>query len=450
MKKLISILLILVLAAAPAAVLSEVAPPLDISHEWASISMGVTHSAAIAEGGLGLAWGYNYNGPIGNGITASSTTTTPYNWGSGIRAVSVGGRTTLSIDNDDVLYLCGEFWFGTGGDSSMPSGGYVYTTPTQFATNVRCASMGSDHLVYVKNDNTLWVYGENGNGQIGDNTTNSCYTAKQILTNVAYAVAGDRLTAAVKTDGTLWVWGNNSDGQVGNNSTTDRKTPVQVLTNVYTVSTMGAHVCAIKNDGSLWAWGDNAYGQLGNGNTTDKKSPVQVMTGAAQVSAGMYHTGVIKTDGSLWFAGNNWRGEFGNGTTSGYSSACSTFTQTEGTYVAVSCGNNTTAVLSVTGQLYVAGTDLYGQLGNGTTGGSFATFEPIDVWIFNAPDGDLLLGDVNCDGTVTFEDVTLLSAYIVGSGTISNQGYRNADMDRNGEVSSVDISWIYNFLLNRN
>ncbi|MBO4847783.1 MAG: hypothetical protein J5586_01335 [Clostridia bacterium] len=449
MKKLISILLVLILLAAPAAALSEVAPPLELSHEWAGFSMGQTHGAAVWEGGLGYAWGYNCNGPIGNGITASSNTTTPYNWGSGIRAVSANGKTTLSIDENDVLYICGEFWFGIGGTSGMPEGGYTCSHPMQFATNVRCASMGSNHLVYVKNDNTLWVYGENAHGQIGDNTTDSCYTAKQVLTNVAYAVAGDCLTAAVKTDGTLWVWGYNNEGQVGNNSTTDRKTPVQVLTNVYTVSTMYGFVAALKNDGTLWTWGDNSYGQLGTGNTTDKKTPTQVLTGVAQVSAGMYHLGVIKTDGSLWFVGNNWRGEFGNGSTSGYSAANPSFTQTPGTYVAVSCGCHITAALSVTGQLYVAGTDFYGQLGNGETGGSFPTLSPIDVWIFNAPDGRLL-GDVNCDGKVTFEDVSLLAAYVVHAAELSDQGMRNADMDLSGTVSSLDISYICNFILNNN
>jgi alpha-tubulin suppressor-like RCC1 family protein len=422
---------------------NEPCDTVELSHEWAQFSMGDTHSAAIQPEGLGYAWGYNYDGAIGNGITASSNTTTPYNWGSNIRAVYANRKTTLSIDNNDVLYLCGERWYGIGGSSDMLVP-YYHTTPTQFATNVRSASMGFNHLVYVKNDNTLWVYGENSHGQIGDNTTNNCYTAKQILTNVSYAVAGDCITAAVKTDGTLWVWGYNGSGQVGNGSTSDKYTPVQVLTNVFTVSVMGDHVMAIKNDGSLWAWGLNSYGQLGTGNTSNVTSPVQVMTGVAQVSAGMYHTGVIKSDGTLWFAGNNFRGQFGNGSTA---STNTRFTQTEGCYLAVNCGTNTTAVLSTEGQLYVAGWNTYGQLGNGTTGASFPTLSPIDVWIFNGVDPLPLLGDVNCDGVVDFCDVTTLYAFLMNCALLSNQGLINANMNQDSRVDMNDVSAIYMYIL---
>jgi alpha-tubulin suppressor-like RCC1 family protein len=418
MKKFTSVLLAIVLMLVPFSALANVTFPLELHHEWAEFDMGVTHSAAINVGGIGYAWGYNYDGPIGNGVTASSNTYTPYNWGNGVTAVSTNGKTTLSIDENGVLYICGEFWFGIGGSTTIPSGGYVYTTPTQFATNVRSASMGFNHLVYVKNDNTLWVYGENGHGQIGDNSTTACYTAKQILTNVAYAVAGECLTAAVKTDGTLWVWGYNSDGQVGNSASgTDKKTPVQVLTNVFTVSTMGKHVCAIKNDGTLWAWGDNQYGQLGRGNTTDATSPVQVMTGVAQVSAGTFHTGVIKTDGTLWFCGNNYRGPFGNGTTSGYFAANSSFLQTAGTWVAVNCGEYTTAAVAPTGQLYVAGENTHGKLGVGeSAGSSVPTLTPLDIWIF----GD----EQPAEYTVTFVDG--LNGSVISTVTVLEGGAATA------------------------
>ena len=399
MKKLISLVLSMMLALTPAMAFSMQASSVELSHEWDSFDLGVTHSAAIQPVGQGYAWGYNYDGPIGNGVAAGSNTLVPYNFAGNVAAVSANGRTTLFIDNSGSLYLLGEYWYGIGGETTMPSDGYVALTPRLIDTNVMQASMGTKNFVYVKNDNTLWVYGENGSGQIGDNTTTACYTPKQILTGVAYAVSGDCLTAAVKTDGTLWMWGENGSGQVGNSSNTDRKTPVQVLTNVYTVSTMGAHVCAIKNDGSLWAWGGNSYGQLGNGTTTDKTSPVQVMTGVAQVSAGVYHTGVIKTDGTLWFCGHNWNGQFGSGSTGSYLTGVSTFTQTPGTYVAVKCGNSITAVVAESGQLYVAGANSKGQLGTGYECASVPTLTPIDVWIFGGAEV-YTVTFVDYDGTV--------------------------------------------------
>lgn len=388
MKKLTAILVALLMLMLPLSGIADVSFPLSLSHEWASFDMGVTHSAAVHVGGFGYAWGYNYNAPIGNGVTASSDTFVPYNWGTGVTAVSANNKTTLSIDGNGVLSICGAFWWGIGGDSSMPSGGYIHTAPTQFATNVRSASMGFNHMVYVKNDNTLWVYGENAHGQLGDNSTTSYYTGagKKILDNVSYAVAGDCLTAAVKTDGTLWVWGFNYYGQVGNGSSganADRKSPVQVLTNVYSVSTMGDHVVALKNDGSVWAWGLNDVGQLGRGNTTNATSPVQVTTGAVQVSAGYNHTAVLKADGSLWFCGCNYRGAFGNGVNGGYSAANSTFRQTPGTWVAVNCGTHCTAAVAPTGQLFTTGHNDHGKLGLGSGAPVTVTeFTATDIWIF--------------------------------------------------------------------
>lgn len=382
MKRLFSLLLTLVLMLAPLSGLAADSVTVELSHEWANFQMGDTHSVAIQPVGLGYAWGYNYDGPIGNGVTASSETTVPYNWGSGVKEVKANSKTTLFIDNNNVLYVLGEYWFGTGGNGTMPSDGYVATTPRQLATNVKQAAMGFNHILFVKNDNTLWAYGENAHGQIGDNTTDAAYTAKQIMTGVAYCDAGDCISAAVKTDGTLYMWGYNASGQVGNGSTTDRKQPASVLTNVYTVSVMGNHVAAIKNDNTLWTWGDNSLGQLGNGNTTNKTSPAQVLTNVAQVSAGMYHTGVIKTDGTLWFCGSNYKGAFGNGMTGGYSQANSSFRQTAGTYLAVSCGTYTSAAVAPTGQLYVTGWNNKGQLGTGSTT-TINTLTPIDVWLFN-------------------------------------------------------------------
>lgn len=443
MKKLTAILVSLLMLVLPLSGIADVSFPLSLSHEWAEFDMGVTHAAAVYRGGLGYAWGYNYNAPIGNGITAGSDTLVPYNWGTGIAAVSANNKTTLSIDTNGVLYICGAFWWGIGGSSDMPSGSYIYTSPTQFATNVRSASMGSNHMVFVKNDNTLWIYGENAHGQIGDNTTNNCYTAKKILDNVAYAVAGDCLTAAVKTDGTLWVWGYNSDGQVGNGSSgTDRKTPVQVLTDVYTVSTMGAHVCAIKNDGSLWAWGDNQYGQLGRGNTTDAKSPVQVMTGVAQVSAGMYHTGVIKTDGTLWFCGNNYRGCFGNGTNGSYSGANSSFVQTPGTWVAVNCGDYCSAAVAPTGQLFTAGHNLHGKLGLGNGAPvTVTTFTATDIWIFGDETPSVYtVRFVDWDGTLLSEQQVNEGEAATAPAAPSRIGYEFTGWDKDFSYVTEDMT----------
>jgi YD repeat-containing protein len=154
--------------------------------------------------------------------------------------------------------------------------------------------------VAVKTDGTLWAWGYNGFGELGDGTTTQRVTPVQVGTDTRWAsvAAGQWHTVAVKTDGTLWAWGNNSYGQLGDGTTTQRHAPVQVGIDTNWASVAGSvaagygHTVATKTDGTLWAWGYNASGQLGNGTTTQRVTPMQVGTDThwASVAAGFYHT----------------------------------------------------------------------------------------------------------------------------------------------------------------
>jgi alpha-tubulin suppressor-like RCC1 family protein len=95
---------------------------------------------------------------------------------------------------------------------------------------------------------------------------------------VSSVALGDSHTCAVKTDGSLWCWGNNFYGQLGDGTNTSRNTPVQIMSSgVSSVSLGGDHTCAVKTDGSLWCWGYNNYGQLGDGSAGWKNTPVYIM-----------------------------------------------------------------------------------------------------------------------------------------------------------------------------
>jgi alpha-tubulin suppressor-like RCC1 family protein len=139
---------------------------------------------------------------------------------------------------------------------------------------------GGFHSLALKNDGTVWAWGLNYYGELGNNSTTDSPIPVQVsnLTNMrAIAVFCGFYSLALKNDRTVWAWGNNSKGQLGNNSTTDSHIPVQVsnLTNVIAIAGGYEHSLALKSDGTIWAWGNNFYGQLGNNTTTNSSVPVQ-------------------------------------------------------------------------------------------------------------------------------------------------------------------------------
>jgi len=130
---------------------------------------------------------------------------------------------------------------------------------------------------------------------------------------------GENYTILLKSDGTVWAWGNNDYGQLGDGTTTNSSIPVQVngLSDVQSISVGNYHSLALKSDGTVWAWGNNEYGQLGDGTTTNRSEPVQVSTlsGVQFIFAIKYHSFAMKKDGTMWAWGNNENGQLGDGST---------------------------------------------------------------------------------------------------------------------------------------
>src|SRR5262249_54323255 len=120
--------------------------------------------------------------------------------------------------------------------------------------------------------------------------------------------------------GTVWTWGWNSAGQLGDGTTTDRHAPVQVpgVSGVGGVSAGAYHTLALRGDGTVWAWGYNAVGEVGDGTTVTRSRPVQVpgLTGMVAVSAGGLHSLALRGDGTVWAWGDNDFGQLGDGTVS--------------------------------------------------------------------------------------------------------------------------------------
>jgi len=199
------------------------------------------------------------------------------------------------ISESDYNALSSSYKIGNDNDWVLVSGGSYF-----------------EYTVAIKTNGSLWAWGRNDYGQLGDGTTTNRRRPTRIGRDndwmLVSADGWDR-TVAIKTNGSLWAWGSNEYGQLGDGTTTNRLTPTRIgKDNDWMHVSVGKnHTAAVKTDGSLWAWGANDYGQLGDGTTTSRLTPTRIgMDNDWRfVSAGYESTAAIKTNGSLWA----WGGE---------------------------------------------------------------------------------------------------------------------------------------------
>ena len=176
------------------------------------------------------------------------------------------------------------------------------------ATSMNSSNSAGPSTFVIKNDGSLWGWGENGKYQIGNGKSQDQLVPYKIMEGVSSVFPNRYRTFAVKTNGTLYGWGTNPNGEIIAENTYDYKTPTQVLTNVSSVVTKDYMTFALKKDNSLWVWGENYYGSLGTGKydswgrlvDTYEKKPTQILAGVSQVSAGVRSGLALKSNASLW------------------------------------------------------------------------------------------------------------------------------------------------------
>ena len=293
---------------------------------WQNISFGYAAHivAGIKTDGTLWTWGYNaYGGTLGDGtIVNRSSPVQTVAGGTTWQSISMGGYAAAAIKTDGTLWLWGQNSNGQLGDDTITTKSSPVQTVAGGTTWAKVAT--GYHTSAIKNDGTLWMWGNNSNGQLGDNTITKKSSPVQTVaggTNWQQSSNGRYFVSAIKNDGTLWMWGDNSEGQLGDNTRTNRSSPVQTVAGGSNWSQVAAgltHTLATKTDGTLWAWGANNYGGLGDGTTTSRSSPVQIAGGGTtwnnKIAAGLRYSGAIKTDGTLWLWGENDQGQIGDGT----------------------------------------------------------------------------------------------------------------------------------------
>ncbi|MBS1773996.1 MAG: T9SS type A sorting domain-containing protein [Bacteroidetes bacterium] len=342
-------------------------------NKWTSISCNTQFSLAIKSDGTLWAWGYNTHGQLGIGSTTNQSSPVQVGTSSNWVSVQAGGEEyAIGLKSDGTLWAWGRNIYGQLGDGTTTD----RTSPVQIGslTNWISIATGFGHSIAIRADGTLWAWGHNNSGQLGiGNTTNQSSPVQVGTANTWVMVAGGGgHTLALKVDGTLWSWGDNSTyGQLGIGSTTSQSSPVQVgSANTWvSIAAGGFHSLALKADGTLYSWGGNPNGAMGFGSAISSQTVPTLLSSLTtdwlQISTGDGHTLALKSDGTLWAWGRNSSGQLGIGSTTQQLSAVQVGTATN--WISVSAGGNHSLALKSDGTLWAWGWNGWGQLGIGST-----------------------------------------------------------------------------------
>jgi uncharacterized repeat protein (TIGR01451 family) len=278
------------------------------------------------------AWGNNGFGQLGDTTTTQHLTPVQSVGVTGAIEIAAGGGFSVARLSSPVDSL---LTWGAEGQGQLGNGvSDLRPVPIQisgFPASVTQGSAGNGHTLALLNTGAVWGLGNNGNGQLGDNSTTRrlAPVASGLTANVTAISAGNAHSLARKNDGSVWAWGLNNSGQLGNNDITgtQQMVPVQVvgvggtglLANISGISASATnnYSLAVDNTGVVYAWGLNGFGQLGDGTMTNRLAPVLVsgLSGIfTAVSAGNNHSLALRNDGTVWAWGNNGNGQLGDGT----------------------------------------------------------------------------------------------------------------------------------------
>ncbi|MBN2412086.1 T9SS type A sorting domain-containing protein [candidate division KSB1 bacterium] len=349
-----------------------------------AVALGNSFSIALAADGTVYCWGNNGCGQLGDNSSTQSETPVrvlkgAYNGttylgddsNNKITAVSLGYVHSIALAADGTVYSWGCNSHGRLGDNTITwsdtpvrvlKGVYNGTTylGDDINNKITAVALGGSHSIALAEDGTLYSWGNNSNGQLGDNTTSQREAPVRVLkgdyngttylgdagNNKIIAIAlSEYNSIALAEDGTVYTWGNNNFGQIGDDTTIKRETPVRVLKGAYNgttylgddsnnkivaVATGYCYCIALAEDGTVYSWGYNGNGRLGDNTTTQQETPVRVLKGAydgttylgdnssnkiTSVTAGYAHVMALTADGTVYSWGDNLFGRLGDNTT---------------------------------------------------------------------------------------------------------------------------------------
>lgn len=342
----------------------------EIKSKQYILASGNVHLLAIKENGTVWSWGGNTYGQLGDETKANKSSPVQVKGLTDIISVKGGQSFSLALKSDGTVWAWGSNKNGQLGIDTINDS--IIPMKIESLTDIVAISngLGDDHSFALKADGTVWAWGLNHRGQIGDGTAIDKKTPVKIdIDNIVEIVSSYSHTLALKSDGTVWAWGQNTKGQLGDGTTADKRTPIQVqgLTDIISINVGADHSLALKSDGTVWAWGGNSYRQLGNGSTANSLVPLQIdgLTDITQIAGGRYHSLALKSDGTILSWGWNTSGQLGDGTKIDKSTPVKVLEITD--VVSITAGSNHSVALKSDGTIWSWGSNTSGQLGDGTT-----------------------------------------------------------------------------------
>lgn len=450
--------------------------PYDASDEIISASaFNEAHSMAVVDGVL-MAAGSNKYGQLGDGTFVSSNEPVPViNYLNepmdDVKKVSVGNGYALILNNDGRVWSVGFNEYGKLGDGTSENQNKVYPVRGKngngFLRDFVDVAAGYRHSLAVKSDGSVWAWGSNSAGQLGDGTHTTSIVPVRVkgangedwIKNAVSAYANANCSMVLNEDGTVYMWGNNDKGQLGNGNKTNQSIPVQVkgqngvgvLDGIVQIATAEGCSIALDEDGTVWTWGGNQNGRLGDGTTTDRYYPDKVqkadrgggvLDDIVAISAGYYFNAALDSKGFVWMWGKNDKGQLGNGTTTDQYKAVQVLDlNVVSGYLSgvrsISCGREYTLATAADGSKLVWGYNRYGQYGAGTVG--YTSTTPVSAFLVSSLTKDVMWLNQrmnsyqNVSGNISLPTVGLSGSQITWSSG------RPDLLDNNGRLISTPV-----------
>ncbi|BDR53951.1 hypothetical protein KIMH_00620 [Bombiscardovia apis] len=347
---------------------------------FVQIAAGSNFTIGLGSNGLVYAWGANDRGQLGDGSNSDHSTPTVVHLPAGttFSSIAVGDKHALAIGRDNKVYA-----WGANDKGQLGNGAYNdCSTPVVFATpqgaNPAKVAAGSQHSLALMKDGTIYAAGMNSKGQLGDqslitraNPVKTYYSDSLGFTQIA---AGKEHSLAITDDNEVYAWGANDNGQLGI-AGTNQLTPQNVtgLSTRDITQVVGGdnYSAALDESGQIYTWGNNSAGQLGNGTNTNTSTPIAIsLPGnmkAKSISAGSSHMLALTNAHTIYAWGANTNGQLGIGSTNGSNSPIASAAPNSVTFSTIEAGNSHGLATSTTGEAYAWGLNSNGQLGDGST-----------------------------------------------------------------------------------